>query len=357
MPPSPREAPITVQVRSVPSRVAPHGAQPAGPRSSDDAPRPRPSRSSRRRGRASPCRPARGRSSTSWRRARACPCSGRRAGPELVRPPAQARARASRRTAAPAASESSRWRTPTRVDRAQRAAQRRRVEGGRDALAPRRRAQPGEVDDVGRRRSGRSARAKAAAGVGLVLGVDQDDVGQPPQRVDALLVAVRRPHHRGEVGDDAAGRRSCRAGPGAAGRCRSRPARARPRSAPGARASSAAPIAHRVERAPARLDGARRSAATGGSGRPARAGSRPRRGTRGRRSPRGSSPARGRTRAPPGSCGASSSRSAASIALGVVSRALQTSSLIGTRTHQSFRHSRPAPSSASASAGPAEPAS
>ena len=52
--------------------------------------------------------------------------------------------------------------------RAARARQLRRVEGGGDPLAPRRRAQPGEVDDVGAARRARRARAPRPRGVGLV---------------------------------------------------------------------------------------------------------------------------------------------------------------------------------------------
>ena len=35
--------------------------------------------------------------------------------------------------------------------------------------------------------------------IGLVQGVDQHDLREPSQRVDGLLVPVRRPHHRREV--------------------------------------------------------------------------------------------------------------------------------------------------------------
>ena len=184
----------------------------------------------------------------------------------------------------------------------------RRVERRRDPLAPRRRAQPGEVDDVGVVGEVVGARQRRLD-VRLVLRVDQHDLGEPAQRVDRLGMAVRRPHHRRQVADHQ--RVDDRVELGqvaladqqldalAADRDRARLRRvvgADPRPSP----SSLLPARTRPRTAPA---------ATGGSGRRARAGSRSRRGSPRRRSRPCSSRAPGRTRAPP--CGARRTSAAA----------------------------------------------
>ena len=118
-----------------------------------------------------------------------------------------------------------------RGDAAERRAQRRRVERGGHALAPRRRAQPREVDHVGvlgrARRRGRSDSATS----GSSWRVDEHDLRQPAQRVDRLGVAVRRPHHRRQVGDQQRVDDRVELGQVARRRSRSPRARARPRCA------------------------------------------------------------------------------------------------------------------------------
>ena len=214
-----------------------------------------------------------------------------------------------------------------RGDAAERRAQRRRVERGRDALAPRRRAQPREVDDVGVLGELAPRAASDSRDVRLVLGVDEHDLRQPPQRVDRLGVAVRRPHHRREVGDQqrvddrvelgqvpradvelhalagdrdvaraAARRRRCRRPPTRRASC----ARPRPRTA---------------------------RAATGGSGRRAGSGSRSRRGTGASTTTTTLSTRAGTNGWSEWWCSTTMSRSAASILAGVVSRSDQTSSI------------------------------
>ena len=153
------------------------------------------------RGRAGPCSTGSSVELTSWRRARACRAAAppRRARPPGASPGAR---RASRRTARrPPPSPRGGGRRP-RSDLPQRGSQRRRVEGGGDALAPRRRAQPGEVDHVGRRASRSPARREERRRIRQVLGVEQHDLASRRSASTALLVAVGRPHHRGEVGHD-----------------------------------------------------------------------------------------------------------------------------------------------------------
>ena len=88
------------------------------------------------------------RSSTSWRRPRAWPLrvpfvatSGPGSQPRRVASQAK--------NSTPAIAESGRWRIVTALMRAELGAPLRRVEGGGHPLAPRRRAQPGQVDHVG----------------------------------------------------------------------------------------------------------------------------------------------------------------------------------------------------------------
>ena len=75
-----------------------------------------------------------------------------------------------------------------------------RVEGGGDALAPRRRAQPREVDDV---EVVEQLVHPVQCGRDVVgERVDQHHLGHLAQRVLGDRVAVRRPDERREVGDD-----------------------------------------------------------------------------------------------------------------------------------------------------------
>ena len=228
--------------------------------------------------RARPRRAARARGRRARRRgARAAPAASPAARP------------ASRRTAPPAATESCAVAhgRPLEI-----AAERARSAGGSNAAATRsrhgvERSQARSTTYARARQVVRRARS-ASRDVGLVLRVDEHDLREPAQRVDGLGVAVRRPHHRREVGDEqrvddrVEARQVLRAdvdldplaadgdvpGPvlGVLGADRG----------PG------------VERRAPGLDRARSRAATGGSARRARAGSRSRRGTRGRRPRRGS---------------------------------------------------------------------
>jgi hypothetical protein len=78
---------------------------------------------------------------------------------------------------------------------------RRRVEVRGDAFAPRRRAQPREVDHV--RALAQLARTGQRGGrVVRVDRVPQHRLRELEQGVDRLGVAVRRPDHRRDVGDD-----------------------------------------------------------------------------------------------------------------------------------------------------------
>ena len=119
------------------------------------------------------------------------------------------------------------------ADRPQVGPQVRRVERRRHALAPRRRAQPREVDDV-RVAQERHRPVDAVAHVGLVDGVEQHDLGEREQRLDRLRVPVRRPDARSAGRSRRAGRRSCRGARGAARRRRRSPSRAAARTRPAA---------------------------------------------------------------------------------------------------------------------------
>ena len=122
------------------------------------------------------------------------------AGIERAGLPAEPRARASRRSSTPATPESGWWRTVTASMRPQLVAPPRRVEGRGHALAPRRAC----AARRGRPRRPRSASScgarEGAGGVGRVHGVDQHDLRQVEQRVDGLVVPVRRPHDRRRSG-------------------------------------------------------------------------------------------------------------------------------------------------------------
>ena len=117
---------------------------------------------------------------------------------QRARAPAQARAQ-------PAAEQhGGRGRVGAVADRdagdlRQPAAQLGRIEGGGHALAPRRRAQPREVDDVRALEQPVRARERRPH-LGLVLGVHEHHLHQPAQCVDGGRVPVRRPHQRREVG-------------------------------------------------------------------------------------------------------------------------------------------------------------
>ena len=170
------------------------------------------------------------------------------------------------------------------------------------ALAPRRRAQPREVDDVGVARRGRRRASARASTSGSSWESISTICASRRSASTASRMPVRRPHHRRQVADhqrvddrvelrqvaladqqlDALAADRDRARAAARRRCRS------------ARSPTSLLAA--------RLDRARGSAATGGSGRRARAGSRSRRGTPCRRSRPCSSRAPARTRALP--CGA-----------------------------------------------------
>ena len=154
------------------------------------------------------------------------------------RPPSRAGMRARRRRG--------RRRRPSRampdrdpVDAAELHAPLRRVEGRRDALAPGRAAQPGEIDDVGL--LGELAGAvERHRRVRLADRIDQHDLRQAQQRVDRLGVAVRRPHERRDVGHDERvdDRVQLRRGASARGRARSARASAPAHLACGARSSA-----------------------------------------------------------------------------------------------------------------------
>ena len=91
-----------------------------------------------------------------------------------ARPPAEPRRQPAGQQRARSRVDVAWWRTVTaRIAHSAGAA--RRVEGRRQALAPRRRPQPCQVDDVGGISSS-AARASASAGVGLAVGVEQHHV-------------------------------------------------------------------------------------------------------------------------------------------------------------------------------------
>ena len=123
------------------------------------------------------------------------------------RPPAGSSAQPSREASQPTSSIAGDRRVGVVADRdhaisrSQLAAQRRRVERRRHPLAPGRRAQPREVDDVGASVSS-LARSSASRADGLVDRVEQHRLRERQQRVDDLGVAVRRPQQRRQVGDD-----------------------------------------------------------------------------------------------------------------------------------------------------------
>ena len=142
---------------------------------------------------------------------------------ELLRPPAEPRAQ-------PADEQQARDERVLAVahgdlrERVQLVAARRRVVGGGEALAPRRAAQPREVDDLAALGELAVARQRGLD-LGLVDGVEQHDLGERRaagaaggQRVDGLGMAVRRPDRRAQVGRRRAGRRSCRGRAGGARR-------------------------------------------------------------------------------------------------------------------------------------------
>ena len=93
-----------------------------------------------------------------------------------------------------------------RGDRLELRAQRRRVEGGRDPLAPWGGPQPGEIDDVEAVRQGVGAVDRLVPD-GLVDGVEQRRLRERQQRLDGLGMAVGRPQqgrqvaHHERVGD------------------------------------------------------------------------------------------------------------------------------------------------------------
>ena len=190
---------------AVPSRVAAARAQPAGAAVEREL---APGRGLERDAReaAAPTASASGSSAQrrpSWRRARACPRSRRR----VAR-----RARPAFQPSREASQPNEQQRRGARVgvvadrDRGDRARARARSGGGSkrrgDALAPRRRAQPGEVDDVGLLRQRRAHAAARPRASGSSTESQQHDLGQAQQRVDRLAVAVRRPQQRRQVGDD-----------------------------------------------------------------------------------------------------------------------------------------------------------
>ena len=247
----------------------------------------------------------------------------------------------------PEASESSRWRTVTPRDLRQVRPPARRVERRRDPLAPRRRAQPGEVDDVGVAGQVVGARQRGLD-VRFVLGVDQDDLRQPAQRVDASAwpcgdhtIVARSETTSGSTIVSSLGRwRSP-----ISSSMRSRPTEI----APDARGVVGADPRDRRQPPAPRLDRDHDQPRRVVAADALRAGSRSRRGSPCRRSRPCSSRAPARTRAPP--CGAAANilRSAASIAPGVVSSSRQTSSMAYSPRQ------RCGAISSSAAAGPPEP--
>ena len=212
----------------------------------------------------------------------------------------------------PEASESSRWRTVTPADLLQVRPPARRVERRRDALAPRRRAQPREVDDVGVARRGRRRASSAASTSGsswesistIWASRRSASIASGCPCGDHTIVARSRDHQRVddrvELGQVALADQQLHA---------LAPDRDRARRAgrPRCRSARSPPAAG----GPARPR--RRPAATGGSARRAGAGSRSRRGSPCRRSRPCSSRAPARTRAPPCGAAANMLRSAASI--------------------------------------------
>ena len=303
MPASPREAPSTVHSCSVPSRSRAARVRPPGPRSSDATRRRRP-RSSRDAGQAGHRHVLGGlerERDVAAARARvpasAPPCARRaRSGFQPSRDASQPQKQQRRRPSESGAVADG--------DLVERVAARGRSAGGSnvggDPLAPRRRAQPGEVDDVGcgresvdgarERRAARPARpdesisttcaASRARSASTASGWPCGDQTTVARSVTTQRVDDRVEHRRG------AARRSSSID------ALAQRARARPASA----ASSAAIVA--VASSVVRPGSTRADdrCATGGSGRRLRAGSRPRRATRGRRPRPGSARARGRRR-------------------------------------------------------------
>ena len=108
---------------------------------------------------------------------------------------------ASRRSSIAATVESGWWRTVTASSAPSSARSRRGSNAVGDPLAPRGRAQPGEIDDVGAarraRRRARSPRARRAR-----RRVEQHRLREPQQRVDRLVVAVGRPQQGRQVAHD-----------------------------------------------------------------------------------------------------------------------------------------------------------
>ena len=216
MPPSPREAPSTVHVCSTPSRARRTARRPPGARSSEIA-------SPDAVSIVTPASPG-----AFWS-----------AGSSVIRTSCRRRARVAaerRRRAAtsdsgfqPSRDDSQPQNSSAGGERVLPVADRDRGDAAERARAapagrtrPRRaRATASSAATRGRRRRRRSdelGRAVERLGdVGLVLGVDEHDLREPAQRVDRLVVPVRRPHHRREVGAPAAGRRSCRAWRGGCG--------------------------------------------------------------------------------------------------------------------------------------------
>ena len=199
IPPSPREAPSTVHSRSSPScaRGARSGRRARGRATSEQPVDAVSIVTPGQPGRVL-ARPARAASSTVL----PAPCArGMRRGCRCSEParrlPAQPRgqpAAEQQRGGAPSPGGGG----PSRaLSSPQRRAPLGRVERRGDALAPRRRAQPGEVDDVGVAQRARArARAPPRASGSSTESI-RTTCDQPQQRVDRLVVPVRRPHHVG----------------------------------------------------------------------------------------------------------------------------------------------------------------
>ena len=184
IPASPREAPSSVQDISAPSRVTRRAASPPGPRSSEMLVPDAVSTVIPARPGALWCGSGSSRSSTSLRRPLARPYRA-----PFVSHRASPGSQPSREASQPKKQHPGDHRVGPvarrhRADPPQLPAPARRVEGGGHPLAPRRRAQPGEVDHVGALRQ--LARAlRRGGGVRLHHGVDQHHLGQPQQRVHA----------------------------------------------------------------------------------------------------------------------------------------------------------------------------
>ncbi len=78
------------------------------------------------------------------------------------------------------------------------------VEAAGQPLAPGDRPQPGEVDhiDVGFEQVRGACQGRAGSvEVHGIIGVDQDHIGEPQQRLDGHVLAVGRPDDRRQLGD------------------------------------------------------------------------------------------------------------------------------------------------------------